>query len=174
MLRIPRTRIAHRTPTRTDTYPTIFLGQAIRRYLLQQHLLMPRTQDINLGHRHLVQPRLDDRPHGRKRPRRIDDIKLPHRLGVSVLPDRGGLHHVVLDAVKVGERDAPQVEDRAGRLDGVPPCGGARGQPLREELFVFEYEPFKLALLRRDRVETLDVQQTQSLDVYRPAILFRV
>lgn len=65
-----------------------------------------------------------------------------------------------------------QVEDRARRLDGVSDRGGTRGQPLVQESLVLVYEPLQLPLLRGDRVQLLDVELPEALNVYWPPILW--
>jgi hypothetical protein len=120
LMAVPRPSIAHDTPTNTLTRPSKVLRQVLRRDLREELVLIPGPDDVNLVHRDLVQPDLDDGPHGAERPRRIDDVELAHDLRVAVLPDRSRRHDVVLDAVKVGERHALQVHDRAERLDWVP------------------------------------------------------
>jgi hypothetical protein len=168
---IPRPRIAHRAPARALTRAPKLLRQILRRDLLQQRLLIPAPQDIDLLHRHLVQPRPDNRPHRAERPRRVDDIELAHRLRVPILPDGRRRGDVVLDAVEVAERDAAEVEDRAVRLDGVSERRGARGQARGLRLLVLVDEPLELALLRRDRVERFDVELAEALDVERAPVL---
>jgi hypothetical protein len=129
--RVPRTSIAHRAAPRARTRPAKLLGQILGRDLRQQLILVARIQDINLRHRHLIQPRLDHAPDGGERPGRVDDIKLAHTFRVPVLADRGRRHDVVLDAIEIRHGDPLQVKDRAGGFDRVADQTGGGRQTLR-------------------------------------------
>jgi hypothetical protein len=56
------------------------------------------------------------------------------------------------------ESDVVQIQDRAGRLDGMADLGGAGGKALGEALFVFDNESLQLSLLGRDAIERFDVE----------------
>ena len=172
-LRIPRPHIAQRTTPDTLTCPSKLDRQVVGRDLREQLLLDRHTtaHNIDLGDRHLVQPGLDNRPHGRKRPGCINDVKLAHALWVAILPDTGRLKDVILDADKRGNADALEVHDGARGLDGVPNRLGARGQTLGEEFFVLKDEPAELAVLGRDQVECGDVDFAETLDVDGSTVL---
>ncbi len=102
----PWTRIAHGATANAIAGSTKLFGQILYWNLLQKLIPIRPTKDVYLLYRDFIQPRFNDGPYSAERPRRIDDIKLAHRLRISVLADGGGLHDVVLDAIKTSERDA--------------------------------------------------------------------
>ena len=106
---IPRPGIAQAAAPLALAQPAKVLRQVLRRDLREELILVHGIEDVDLVHRDLVQPGLDDAPHGGERPRRVDDEEPAHDLRVAVLSDRRRRHDVVLDAVKVGERDVMQV-----------------------------------------------------------------
>ena len=170
---IPRARIAQAAPALALAQPAKLLGQVLRRDLREQLVPIRGVEDVDLADGDLVKPALDHGPDGGERPGRIDDVELAHDLRVAVLPDRRGGHDVVLDAVKVGERDVLQVHDRAERLDRVPDRARRGRHARRQRALVLADQPVEQPLLRRDRVERLEVQLAQSLNVDRAAVLKR-
>jgi len=172
-LYIPRPRIAHWTPSMRMTFTQTpkLLGQIFLWNLLQQCILITCTHNLNLPNRDFIQPRPHDSPHSRESPRRIDDIEFPHRFWVSVLSDRRSSCDVLFDTVKVGERDAAEVEDGAISFDGVTDGEWTSGKPLCEGFFIFEYETLELTLGGGGCIERFDVQLTKALNVKWSAIL---
>ena len=171
VLGIPRASITHRTSARAIAFSTEDSGKVLLIDLLQQVVLVGSAQYVDLGHGDLVQPRLDDAPDRRKRPRSVDDVELAHTFGITILTDRCRLHHEVLDAVEVGNRYVVKIKDRTGRFHGVANGFRASRETFIIELLVFVHQPFELTLLRGDGVEGLDIKETQPLDIYRPTIL---
>ena len=168
---VPRPSIAQATPAIALTRPSKLLRQVLRRDLREELVLICGANDVDLVHRHLVQPDLDDGPHGAERPRRVDNVELAHYLRIAVLPDRRSLHDVVLDAVEVGERDALQVQDRAERLDWVPDLARGSGHARGQRALVLADQSLQQSLLRRGGVERFDVQLAKTLNVDRATIL---
>ena len=64
-----------------------------------------------------------------------------------------------------------EIQDRARGFYGVADGLGASGETLGNEPLVFVHQSLELTLWRGDGVETLDVEETQPFDIYRPAIL---
>lgn len=116
---LPRPSIGQRTTASAITSSTKIFRQILYGNLLQKLIPIGPAKDIDLLDRHLIQPRLDDRPNSTERPRGIDDVELAHRFGISVLAYGSGLHDIILDAIKVAEGDASEVEDGAESLDWV-------------------------------------------------------
>ena len=169
VVRIPRASIIQRTSTRTSASPTQLYWEIFLVDLLQQFARV--LGDVNLGHRDLVQPGLDDLPNPIESPRRIYDIEFAHAFGVAILTDGCCLHHVVLDLVEVGQRDVVEIEDRAGRFHGATNCLGAGGETVVDEFLVFVHQSLELTLWGGDLVEGFNIEETQPLDVYRSTFL---
>jgi hypothetical protein len=95
------------------------------------------------------------------------------RTGVVVLGNAAGLLDERLDVPELGDGDAGEVHDGAGRVDdeAVGAHGGADGEAVAEEALVLDDEALDLPLGRRDGVELLDVDLAELLDVDRPAVL---
>ena len=113
LLLMPGTCIAQRAATLAIALAAKLLGQVLRRNLREELLLVRGANDVDLLDRDLVEPWLDDSPHGCERPRRVDDVELAHGLWVSVLADARCLHHVVLHPVEGGDTDTLEIEDGA-------------------------------------------------------------
>ena len=171
LLVLPGTRIAQAAPAGALARPAKVLGEVLCGDLREELFLVRAADDLDLAYGDFVEPGLDDGPDGAERPGRVDDVELAHDLRVAVLADRGRLEDVVLDAVKIGQRHALQVQDRAERLDGVPDRAPGRGHALARGPLVLADQPVQQPLLRRDRVQRLDVQLSELLNVNRSSVL---
>jgi hypothetical protein len=171
VVRVPRARIAHTAPARARTGTSELLRQILRRDLREELILVPATQDIDLRYRHRVEPALDEVPYRGEAPWRIDDIELAHALRVAILPDGARCVHVIFHLVERAEGDVGEVEDRAGRLDGVTHLGGGGRETVGEELFVLVDELFEHTVLGSYGVEGFDVELADLLDVHGTAVL---
>ena len=139
----PRTHIAQTAPTGTLTRPTKVLGQVLRGDLCEELVLVRAPDDLDLADGDLVEPELDDAPHGGECPRRVYDVEFAHDLWVAVLADGGRPGDVVLHAVKVGKRHALQVQDRAERLYGVTHHPRRRRHALARRPLVLTDQPLQ-------------------------------
>lgn len=157
LLGFPRSIVTQATPTDALARPSKLLGQVLGGDLREELVPVRAPDDVDLANGDLVEPDLDDGPHGAERPRRVDDVELAHDLRVAVLPDRRRRHDVLPDAVKVGERDALQVQDRAECLHRVPDRARGGGHARRQRTLVLADQPVQQPFLRRDRVERSNV-----------------
>ena len=110
---IPRARVAQRTSTCATARATKIRGQVLSWDLCEEFFLAIAGWDIDFRDCDGVEPWLDDAPHRRERPRRVDDVELAHGLWVSVLTDARCLHHIVLHSVEGGDTDTLEIEDGA-------------------------------------------------------------
>jgi hypothetical protein len=138
---LPGTLIAQATPARALARPAKVLGEVLCGDLREELFLVRAAYDLDLADRDLVEPGLDDGPDGAERPGRVDDVELAHDLRVAVLADLGRLEDVVLDAVKIGQGHALQVQDRAERLYRVPHRARRRGHACARRPLVLAHQP---------------------------------
>lgn len=136
--------------------------------MLDQILLM---DVLDLFRCDLVQPGFDDAECEVERPRSIDDEEFAHAFGVPVLANGCRCLNVLFDIVEFAYLDTVQIEDRAGCFHRVTNCLRAGRETLVNEFLVLVNQPLELAVHGGNAVEAVEVERTQSLDIYRPTLL---
>lgn len=92
---------------------------------------------------------------------------------IVVLADGAGFLDEILDLPELTHSNTSEVHDGAAGVNHsvVIAHGRADGQPLPQELFIFDNKTLNLAFGRCHRKELGEVQFAQLFDVYRSAIL---
>lgn len=140
---IPWTRVRERTSSRAITLAAQARREVLFRDLREQRRLVVFAEDVDLRDSHFVKPWLDERPDGRKQVWRVDDVKFPHALRISILANAGRLRDIILDLVELAQADVVEIENRARRLHRVSNLCAACRKSLIEELFVLQNEPLQ-------------------------------
>jgi hypothetical protein len=167
----PRPSVAELAGTLTHALTAKLLGQILGGYLREQLLLVPASEDVDLGARDRVEELLDDAEDAREAPGRVDDVHLAEALGVVVLRDCRDCLEVAVYGGGFRDTDALQIEDAARCLEEVARLAGAGGKTRVRHLLVLADQVLDHAFLRRDLVERGEVDLAELLDVDWAAVL---
>jgi len=133
--------------------------------LREQLGLVPRTQDMYLGHRYRIQELLDHRECAGEAPRGIYDVKSAESLGIVVLGDGGRALEVTVDTWDRSQAYSFSVHDCAASLEEVAGFSTAGGETGVGEFLVFDCEVLEHAVIGGYCGELCEVDFAELFDV---------
>lgn len=126
---------------------------------------------MNLLHRHRIQKSLYHAKHGRKPPRRVDEIEFSETLRVVVLRDGRGLFDVAVDGTHAADTNTFEVHDGAAGFEQAAGFAGTGGEAGVGDFFVFNHQVLEHAFCSRDFVHGCQVDLAELFDVDWAAVL---